>query len=226
MLSSLIAALALAQIATTPAQKAAPPAARPRVRTVSPEAGATTTGHTYTNRYFGFSYTTPQNWVWAGNEEMTAMRESTRRQTEQLLGAEQGRAAVSGSHFLALATSTPAGESVLVSAESLTQYPEVKTGADYLANMLDNMGEAFEPLGDVQQVALAGRGFWRQRTRQKVGDGFVFHALTVTVVNHHALSFDCVGVSEAQLEEALETLDSVKFSALPAGPVRSAPKKN
>jgi hypothetical protein len=225
LLSLALAALAFAQAAPNP--KSGPrtaPTPRPSVRTVSPEAGATTIGHIYKNRYFGFSYTTPDNWTYVGDDEMRSMREQARRQTEDLLGAEQGRAAVSGSHFLAVATSTPPGESVLISAESLAQYPEVKTGADYLSNMLDNMGDAFQPIGDVEQVALAGHGFWRQRTKQKAGDGFVYHALTVTVLNHHALSFDCVGVSEPQLDDAIKTLDSVQFASAPAS--HAAPKKN
>ncbi len=195
-----------------PAQKAAPQKAGSKTAadTLAPDAGGVS-GREYHNAFFNFSYERGLNWRWLEDAELQKLRGEATEKAQTRLGEDAGGLASRRTYFLAVAMGTVPGTAVLITAEDLLMERELNSAAQYLDIVVANSGE-FIPQGLTQPVTLAGLPFARRYFTQKQGDVPIYHAMTVTLQRRFAISFDCVAPSRERLDEALQTLESVRFA--------------
>ncbi len=175
-------------------------------------------GGQYVNSYFGFSYRFPA--AWSANAGHPTM----------------------ASRIYPLFSATPSGGGdgrfVAIQAEQLRQNDNVRTGRDFLAmsvGMLTGPSTGFEAIPGDKRYTISGREFDRidLRSRPAPGAAMVRQALVATVVRDYAITFQFKASSDYELEDLVNTLqslsflDSVQASASPAAAVvanRAAPQ--
>jgi len=175
-------------------------------------------GGQYVNSYFGFSYRFPA--AWSANAGHPTM----------------------ASRIYPLFSATPSGGGdgrfVAIQAEQLWQNGNVRTGRDFLAmsvGMLTGPSTGFEAIPGDKRYTISGREFDRidLRSRPAPGAAMVRQALVATVVRDYAITFQFKASSDYELEDLVNTLqslsflDSVQASASPAAAVvanRAAPQ--
>jgi len=174
-------------------------------------------GGQYVNSYFGFSYRFPAAW-----------------------SANAGRLTMA-SRIYPLFSATPAGGGdgrfVAIQAEQLRQNDNVRTGRDFLAmsvGMLTGPSTGFEALPGDKRYTISGKEFDRIDLRSKAAPGaaMVRQALITTVVRDYAVTFQFKTSSDYELEDLVNTLQSLSFldsaqasasSAAPVATNRTAP---
>ena len=90
--------------------------------------------------------------------------------------------------------------------------PVITTGADWVGLHEDEMEEQnFEVRGDIRPVLLGNFEFYRQNFRSRERSNRIYQTVVAITFNGKILGFGVRGKSEDDIDEALESIDSIKF---------------
>jgi hypothetical protein len=158
----------------------------------------------YHNNYFGFTYKPPFGWV-DRTEDM--------QQDVQL-----------GKSFLLLATferpPEAAGDTinsaVVITAESISTYPGLKTAADYFGPLTEvTSGKGFSVVNQPYQVSVGTKQLVRSDFSKGVGSLVMRQASLAMVDKGYVVLFSLIGGSEEEVEQLIGKL---AFSPNAGGP--------
>lgn len=157
---------------------------------------------TYRNPAFGFTCKIPQGWV-LRTEEMNAG-------DDQQAGQEAGK---SGRVLLAAFSRPPAarGEdvnsSILIAAESTSQYPGLKEAAQYFGPVTEiAKAQGFAVAEEPYEFAIGAKTVVRADFQKDVGSRVMRQSTLVILARGYAVSFTFVGGTEDEVEELISGL--------------------
>ncbi|HVO60577.1 MAG TPA: hypothetical protein VMT53_06555 [Terriglobales bacterium] len=189
-----IAALLL--IALSPslvqAQNAAKRASR---RTISIDSGAIDNG-TYRNTAFGFQYKIPFGWV---NRTEQMRDPSTDPSKSALLLACFERPPE--------AQGNSVNSAVVITAESTSAYPELKTVADYFGPLSDvATGKGFQVVNEPYYFNVGSKRVVRGDFSKKIGQVTMYQSSLATLERGYFIAFTFLGADEAEVNELIARL--------------------
>lgn len=161
----------------------------------------------YTNKFFAFKLRIPETWTVLKKPNAREMRAAS----EALMGGDKKAAAIAAEsmskvYCLLLARNVVVGMSIAVTAESLKDAPEMRTGKEYLEHSLDLMTGPDKPMqqvGDVNPVQLFGREFYRADLAFSFMGVRQNQTMFATVDKGHALLFVMTARTPPAVEEAI-----------------------
>jgi hypothetical protein len=157
--------------------------------------GASDNG-SYHNAEFGFRYKIPYGWV----ERTEQMRDSSTAATKSLL-------------LLAVFERPPEAQgetvnsAVVITAESMSAYPGLKSAADYFAPLTDvATGKGFSVVNEPYYFQVGTKQVVRGDFSKKVGDVTMYQSSMVVLEKGYFVSFTFLGGSEDEVNEFTEKL--------------------
>jgi hypothetical protein len=177
----------------------------------------------YRNDYFKMQLTVPEKWVVQNKEQTQKIADMG---ADQIAGGDekvksQLKAAEVKTAYLFTVFKEPVGfvttnfnPSYMVVAENLSQYPTVKTGAQYLGEakkLLQRaaMGYTFED--ELGSVTINGHKFDIMKTKLSAGGFDVQQWYYSTIINKFSLNFIVSWADDEQKKELDKVIESVKF---------------
>ena len=152
-------------------------------------------GNLYTNIRVGFSFLFPSGWnvQEADDQDLTTLGDST----------VVFRAGNSDLTLFAFSANIPAPSATT---------PVIATGADWLGLHEEEVEEQnFEVRGDIRPVLYGNFEFYRLNFRSRERRDRIYQSLVVTRFDRSIIGFGVRGMSEDDIDEALESIDSIKF---------------
>lgn len=152
-------------------------------------------GNLYTNIRVGFSFLFPSGWnvQEADDQDLTTLGDST----------VVFRAGNSDLTLFAFSANIPAPSATT---------PVIATGADWLGLHEEEVEEQnFEVRGDIRPVLYGNFEFYRLNFRSRERRDRIYQSLVVTRFDRGIIGFGVRGMSEDDIDEALESIDSIKF---------------
>jgi len=152
-------------------------------------------GNLYTNIRVGFSFLFPSGWnvQEADGQDLTTLGDST----------VVFRAGNSDLTLFAFSANIPAPSATT---------PVIATGADWLGLHEEEVEEQnFEVRGDIRPVLYGNFEFYRLNFRSRERRDRIYQTLVVTRFDRRIIGFGVRGMSEDDIDEALESIDSIKF---------------
>ncbi len=152
-------------------------------------------GNLYTNIRLGFSFLFPSGWnvQEADDRDLNTLGDST----------VVFRAENSDLTLFAFSANIPAPSATT---------PVVATGADWLGLHEEEVEEQnFEVRGDIRPVLYGNFEFYRLNFRSRERRDRIYQTVVVTTFERKIIGFGVRGTSEDDIDEALESIDSIKF---------------
>lgn len=178
-----------------------------RASAPSPDLGSLTDG-VYHNPFFGIRYKAPFGWV----DRTQDMREDSAPGKSLLLLATFSRPPQ--------ATGSTVNSAVIIAAESIADYPGLKTAADYFDPITElTTSNGFKVVNEPYEFSLGGRHMVRSDFSKDVGSLKMLQSTLVSLQKGHALSFTFIGGDEEEIENLIGGLSFT--GARPPGPARS-----
>ena len=174
--------------------------------TLNPDSGGFEK-HTYTNRYFGFTY--KLNDEWFVNQDLMA-------QDAQRPNKMAGRFLLV---ILDRHTGTPLRERVMIIADDESLYhPPLNGAKDYVTRLLDaQVRRGNERVGEVFSVEHAGKPFYCAEFNEKFPGGALHKAFLATERGGFLLSWVFASSSSDSLALILKSLDQISFAPVVPG---------
>lgn len=193
------------------AQQAAPPSGSsssvPHPRKTAPEANlhldlGTVSNGTYRNPAFGFTCKIPQGWV-LRTEEMNAGDD---QQADQEAG-KSGRVLLAAFSRPPAARGEDVNSSILIAAESTSQYPGLKEAAQYFGPVTEiAKAQGFAVAEEPYEFAIGAKTVVRADFQKDVGSRVMRQSTLVILARGYAVSFTFVGGTEDEVEELISGL--------------------
>ena len=152
-------------------------------------------GNLYTNIRLGFSFLFPSGWnvQEADDRDLNTLGEST----------VVFRAGISDLTLFAFSANLPAPSATT---------PVIATGADWLGLHEEEVEEQnFEVRGDIRPVLYGNFEFYRLNFRSRERRDRIYQTVVVSTFERKIIGFGVRGKSEDDIDEALESIDSIKF---------------
>ena len=152
-------------------------------------------GHLYTNIRLGFSFLFPSGWdvQQANDQDINTIGNST----------VVFKARNSDLTLFAFSANLP---------EISATTPAIETGAEWLGVHEEEMEEQnFEVRGNIRQVLYGNFEFYRLNFRSRGRSNRMYQTLVVTTIDRKIIGFGIRGKSEDDIDEVLESLESIKF---------------
>ena len=152
-------------------------------------------GNEYTNIRLGFSFLFPSGWIVqeADDRDLNTLGDST----------VVFRAENSDLTLFAFSANIPAPSATT---------PVIATGADWLGLHEEEVEEQnFEVRGDIRPVLYGNFEFYRLNFRSRERRDRIYQTVVVTRFDRRIIGFGVKGKSEDDIDEALESIDSIKF---------------
>jgi hypothetical protein len=150
----------------------------------------------YRNSRFGFQFKAPFGWV----ERTEQMRDSSADPDKSLL-------------LLAVFERPPeargetVNSAVVITAESASAYPGLKTAADYFVPLADvATGKGFTAVNEPYYFSVGTKKVVRGDFSKKVADFTMYQSSIVTLEKGYFVSFTFLGGGEDEVNEAIEKL--------------------
>jgi hypothetical protein len=188
-----------------------------------PDAGVVT-GRNYTNSFFAFAMTLPEDWPVAGSEVLKRVQEAGHKMMSKAGGKETEallEAAEPNIRYLLMITEKPYGapvafnSSIIFMSERLSDVPGVKTGEDYLFQvdkMLRSAQMPYQQKGAPEKVLIGGKTFYRATYTATMMGQTLVQSYATTMIKEHALSIILTAGGDDQLKQMTAFLDTVKFA--------------
>jgi hypothetical protein len=98
-----------------------------------------------------------------------------------------------------------------LTAENVELLPGIQTGKDYLFHASKALKRSgFETLGEAAELPLGGLVFYRQDFRAETNDHAVYTTGVATVFHRYAILFKFIAGSQAELDDLVNTMHSLK----------------
>lgn len=152
-------------------------------------------GNLYTNIRLGFSFLFPSGWdvQEADDRDINALGDSTVVFQARNLDLT----------LFAFSANLPAPSATT---------PVIDTGAKWLGIHEEEMEEQnFEVRGNIRPVLYGNFEFYRLNFRSRERRDRIYQTVVVTTINRKIIGFGVRGKSEDDIDEALESIDSIKF---------------
>ena len=152
-------------------------------------------GNLYTNIRLGFSFLFPSGWnvQEADDRDLNTLGDST----------VVFRAGNPDLTLIAFSANIPAPSATT---------PVIATGADWLGLHEEEVEEQnFEVRGDIRPVLYGNFQFYRLNFRSRERRDRIYQTVVVTTFERKIIGFGVRGTSEDDIDEALESIDSIKF---------------
>jgi len=152
-------------------------------------------GNLYTNIRLGFSFLFPSGWAVqeADDRDITTVGDST----------VVFKASNSNLMLFAFSANLP---------DPSATTPVVGTGGEWLGLHEEEMEEQdFEVRGNIRPVLYGNFEFYRLNFRSRQRSNRTYQSLVVTTLNRKVIGFGVRGKSEDDIDEVLESVESVKF---------------
>jgi len=196
----LIVALLLWTLAA-PAQQPPPAPSKP-ASSASLDLGAVTDG-IYRNSFFGFTLKLPFGWV----DRTDVMRD------EPSSPAKAG----TGEVLLAVferppeATGSTVNSAIVVAAESISSYPELKNAAQYFEPINElTKSNGFTAINEPYEIPVDGMPIVRQDFRKKLNNATMHQSSLVALRKGYIVSFTFLAGSD---DEVTQNLDYLRFGS-------------
>ena len=194
---------------TVPLLRAQGPAKAPSARSQAAQAGSLENG-TYRNSHFGFQFKVPFGWV---------------DRTEQM----RDPAADPGKSLLLLAVferppeapGETVNSAVVITAESTSAYPGLKTAADYFVPLTDiATGKGFTVTNEPYYFNVGTKKVVRGDFSKKVGDVTMYQSSIVLLEKGYFVSFTFLGGAEDEVNELIGKLTFLGTASKRAPPAK------
>lgn len=150
----------------------------------------------YSNSRFGFQFKVPFGWV----DRTEQMRDPAADTDKSLL-------------LLAIFERPPeargetVNSAVVITAESTSAYPGLKTAADYFGPLTDvTTGKGFTMVNEPYYSSIGTRKVVRGDFSRKIGDVTMYQSSIVTLEKGYFVSFTLLGGSQDEVNELIERL--------------------
>ena len=178
--------------------------------------------HVYSNRFFNFTYTYPQNWVVHGEPTNQHLREVGKQRitTSGALTAEESDLALKNTFQLLTvfqhALGTPGlhfNPSVMVVAEDVRFAPGIKDGRTYFEYVRPLVQKSGGQLVQPQPIEMkvSGRSYFRHDIILTVNGQQVHQAMVVGVEKGYILAFVFTSDDPSRVSDLVQSLNSVRF---------------
>jgi hypothetical protein len=163
-------------------------------KTLSP---GTTTNNIYRNPDLGFTYKIIYGWVTRTEQMRDASTDPSNAQV--LLAVFERPPEVKGEDV------NPA---VIIAAESLASYPDVKTASDYLDTLTQAAtSRGFKAGNDPYETTVGGKALVGRDFSKQEGKVTMYQSSLVMLSKGYALSFTFIGGSEDEVEQLIGGLN-------------------
>jgi hypothetical protein len=191
-----IASGLLCLLLSVKAQKTSADSSKPALHAAhAAQLGAIENGN-YRNSFFEFRYAVPYGWV----ERTEQMRDSSTDPDKSLL-------------LLAVFERPPEAQgssvnsAVVITAESTSAYPGLKTAADYFVPLADvATGKGFTAVNEPYYFSVGTKKVVRGDFSKKVADFTMYQSSIVTLEKGYFVSFTFLGGGEDEVNEVIEKL--------------------
>jgi hypothetical protein len=163
----------------------------------------------YRNPGFGFTYKIPVGWV-LRTEEMNASEDDDAKTGKGKPGADAGKA---GRVLLAAFARPPqargedVNSSILIAAESATEYPGLKEAAQYFGPVTEvAQAQGFEVVNEPYEFAVGTKKVVRGDFQMDVGTRVMWQSTLVVLGRGYVVSVTFIGGTEDEVEELVEGL--------------------
>jgi hypothetical protein len=168
-------------------------------------------GPTYTNHYFGFTFTLPDKWISHDQETQLRLLETGNDAIKDpdLKKVEAGPS----TGFFILVLTSPADRMVpqiSLMSQDVLSIPQIKTGEDFVKLMRDQFAvkEGYRISGDVRALRIGGKDFY-------VGEMFngaqVHQAVISTIIKRHALTYIVTATTDEDFKTLMDSVGQMKF---------------
>jgi len=165
---------------------------------------------TYTNHYFGFSYTLPSGWDSHDEEtkkRVLEMGQETLKKGEQAPaqpGPEQG--------FFMLLLTTPKDvlfPQVTLMAQDVVLVPQIKTGGDFIELLSGEFKQQpeYSLTKATEKFAIADKEFYKSEFK----NGPAYQAAVFTIMRRHAVGFILTAGNDKDLQDLIAGVQKMKF---------------
>jgi len=166
-----------------------------RVKAPSPAPSPSDEG-AYRNADFGFSYHTPYGWVDRTKDMQPEANDPAKSQL--LLAVFERPPEVSGDTV---------NSAVIITAESATSYPGLRTAADYMGPLTElTTGKGFKVTHEPYEFAVGGKQLVRGDFAKDLGKLTMYQSSLVLLHKGSVVTFTFIGGSEDEVEELIEKL--------------------
>ena len=152
-------------------------------------------GNLYTNIRLGFSFSFPKGWdvQQAEDGDINTLGDST----------VVFKSSDSDLTLFAFSANLP---------DPSATTPVVETGGEWLGIHEEDMEEQnFEPRGNIRPVLYGNFEFYRLNFRSRERRDRIYQTVVVTTINGKIIGFGVKGKSEDDIDEVLESIESIKF---------------
>lgn len=231
----LLICLALQAASALPAQTKAQSPSSSAAKPVKPANSAldpgAVTNNVYRNQPLALSCKIPTGWVLrtdelnareakkeeekeAGNNEGTKAAEKNKEETKDAQPTPAAPAPSTGAKVLLAAFSRPpearaedVNSSILIAAEPVASYPELKEAAQYFFPLTEvAKAQGFTPDEDPYAIAIGTKTLVRGDFHKNVGSR-VMHQTTLAMLSHgYAISITVIGGSDDEVEDLIDGL--------------------
>lgn len=189
----------------------------------SPDDGSVKDG-VYSNRFFGFRFTYPKDWVVHGEATNARIREAGKEvlKGSGALSEASSEVLLKNTYQLLTVFHYPLGtpgievnSAIQVIAENVSHAPGITDGRAYLWHVKPFVAKAGAKFIQEQPVELdlAGRRFFRQDYRNEINGTSLRQAYFITIQNGYALVFVYTDSDDTRLEEMMKSLNTIAFDA-------------
>lgn len=173
---------------------------------------AETKDGTYTNHYFGFSYTLPAGWDSHDEEtkkRILEMGQDTLNKSQQA----QGQPGPDQGFFMLLLT-TPKDvlfPQVTLMAQDVVLVPKIKTGADFIELLSGQFKQqpTYSLIRATEKFPIADREFYKSEFK----NGAAYQAAIFTIMRRHAVGFIISAGNEKDLQDLISGVQKLKFES-------------
>jgi hypothetical protein len=176
----------------------------------------------YDNRFFGFSYTFPKDWIVHGGATNTEIKDLGKQRMvgSGAMSASEADALIKNTYQLLTVSQRPLGtpgtnSMIQVVAENVSHVPALIDGRNYLLHVgpvLAKTGAQFTQIEPIE-MKLAGRTFFRRDHVTSVNGLPIHQTMVVGGEKGYVLVFIFTSTERAQVEETLKTLTSLAFKS-------------
>jgi hypothetical protein len=167
---------------------------------------------TYTNHYFGFSYTLPAGWDSHDEEtkkRVLEMGQDALKKAEEAPaqpGPEQG--------FFMLLLTTPKDvlfPQVTLMAQDVVMIPQIKTGGDFIELLNEQFKQQpkYSVTKPSEKFSIADREFYKS----EFTNGPAYQAAIFTIMRRHAVGFILTAGNDKDLQDLISGVQKMKFEA-------------
>lgn len=199
----LLCSAVLAQNPPAPGKPAQPaPATGQKVKTAQPTPDqGVVNGSTYNENFFNLTCSIPEGWTVKTSDMRTGL---AKPESSFLLLSAFSRTGVLPGQV---------NSSLTITAENLTDYPEVKSAEDYLALLGATINDkGFTVLNPPAEIEVGGVTFVRADFQKEEGEKTVYQASMVAIRKGYALAITAISGSD---EELTPLLNRVRVFAPP-----------